>query len=421
MRACVFPSQGSQKKGMGKGLFDRFRPLVERADAILGHSIETLCVEDPDRRLLQTEFAQPAIYVVNALHHLQELERNPEPPDYFAGHSLGEYNALLAAGAFDFETGLKLVQRRAALMAKLDGGGMAAVVGAVEKAITDVLDQHAAEGVTIANYNAPYEFVLSGPRDGLARLRPIFEKVDGVKAFVALRTSGAFHSAHMKAARDAFQSHLASVDFSELSRPVISNVTARPYTKDTLRSLLAEQITAPVRWSESIRYLREAGVSRFTELGEGKVLSGLIGKILAEPPPTTAAMSPQEQVVAMLKEQVLVPELGEAARELEADRPFRQLGLDSLKYIRLARRAETVFGIPFKPATFYSITTSAAMADYVIEQGAGPQEAPPPKVDETRHRWSEHRDSEVLRLLRECVRGVRSLESTAAMIRAGLY
>ncbi|WP_437585647.1 ACP S-malonyltransferase [Sorangium sp. So ce1000] len=291
MRAYVFPGQGTQKKGMGMRLFERFRGLIGQADEVLGYSIERLCLDDPEGLLSKTEYAQPAIYVVNALC-LRELEQGSPRPEYLAGHSVGECNALLAAGAFDFRAGLSLVKRRAELMAKADGGGMAAVVGLSEQELDDALRAYGAVDVTIANHNAPRQFVLSGKKTELGRLKPILEAIDGVKAFIPLRTSGAFHSPHMEAASREFRAFLEGFDFAELTIPVIANVTGRPYPKGAVRDLLAEQISKPVRWTDSVHYLRRAGVSSFIEVGEGKVLTVLVDKIVAEAPPPPAPGEP---------------------------------------------------------------------------------------------------------------------------------
>ncbi|MFD0427124.1 ACP S-malonyltransferase [Streptomyces zhihengii] len=181
MRCYVFPGQGTQKKGMGRSLFARFPDLLRRADQVLGYPVEELCRDNPDRRLSETAYAQPAIYVVNALHWSAAQEDLP-PADFLAGHSLGEYSALFAAGAFDFETGLTLVQRRAELMGQISGGGMAAVVGLPEQVVEEILKRHDAAGVVIANYNAPEQVVLSGSHQELARIKPFFEKAEGVRA-----------------------------------------------------------------------------------------------------------------------------------------------------------------------------------------------------------------------------------------------
>ncbi|NEE54951.1 acyltransferase domain-containing protein, partial [Streptomyces sp. SID8455] len=185
--------------------------------------MEELCLENPERRLSETVYAQPAIYVVNALHWSAAQEDLP-PADFFAGHSLGEYSALFAAGAFDFETGLTLVRRRAELMGQVSGGAMAAVIGVSEQIVEETLKQHDATGVVIANYNAPEQFVLSGSREELARIKPVFEKVEGVRGFVPVKVSGPFHAPAMAPAAARFRTLLAAVDVGELRTPVISNV-----------------------------------------------------------------------------------------------------------------------------------------------------------------------------------------------------
>lgn len=284
MRAYVFPGQGVQKKGMGRGVFEHFPELCRQADEVLGYSVERLCLKDPERQLNKTEYSQPAIYVVNALHYLMACRQELPATDYLAGHSLGEYNALFAAGAFDFETGVTLVKRRAELMAKADGGGMAAVVGVSSNVIEETLKAHDVVGVVIANYNAPEQFVLSGSKEELERIEPIFESMKCVRGFVPLRVSGAFHSPSMAPVAKAFRAFLDSVDFGEVVTPVISSVTGRPFEsgQQAVRETLAEQVTQPVRWAECIRYMQNAGVSVFVELGESKVLTSLIDKITAE-------------------------------------------------------------------------------------------------------------------------------------------
>ncbi|MEV6767366.1 ACP S-malonyltransferase [Nocardia sp. NPDC051030] len=306
MRAFVFPGQGVQRRGMGGDVFERFPVLCGQADTVLGYSIERLCREDPRRLLNRTEYAQPAIYVVNALHHLDASGPDRPVADYLAGHSLGEYNALLAAGCFDFETGLRLVRRRAELMAESDGGGMAAVVGVAPAVIEEALRAGGLANVVIANYNADEQCVLSGTAADLARARPIFEKLDGVRGFVPLRVSGAFHSPLMEPAAAAFRTVLDTVDFDEPRTPVISSVTGRPFAPggQALRDALAEQITRPIRWDECVRYLRRAGVTDFVEAGESTVLTSLIDKITASEP---AGGRPwreyrDEHVLALLRE-----------------------------------------------------------------------------------------------------------------------
>jgi malonyl CoA-acyl carrier protein transacylase len=413
MRAYVFPGQGGQKKGMGAGLFEHFPNLCRQADEVLGYSVEALCRDDPNRLLNETEYAQPAIFVVNALHYLTALKQAAPPPDYLAGHSLGEYSALLAAGAVDFETGVRLVKRRAELMSQADGGGMAAVVGVSEETIEQTLRAHGSAGVVIANHNAPEQFVLSGGKEELARIKPVFEKLDGVRGFVPLRVSGAFHSPWMEPAAAEFREFLGTVEFGALRTPVVSNVTGLPLESDpqAIREALAEQITRPVRWADCVRYMRNAGVSTFVELGGGKVLTVLIDKITAERQPVGGSSA---DMVARVKREVLQPEVGDAALEFDENLSFRRLGLDSVVYVRLARRVEAVFGIPFKPGLMYANRTCAALADYLLSQQAVAQ--PEPREAEP---WHEYQDERVLALLRECADGTLSIDKAIDTIRVG--
>jgi [acyl-carrier-protein] S-malonyltransferase/polyketide biosynthesis malonyl-CoA-[acyl-carrier-protein] transacylase len=411
MRSYVFPGQGVQKRGMGRGLFEHFPDLCRQAGEVLGYSVETLCLEDPERLLRRTEYAQPAIYVVNALHHLTACRRDPRPADYLAGHSLGEYNALLAAGAFDFATGLTLVRRRAELMGRAEGGAMAAVVGVSEDAIEDTLRAHGATGVVIANYNAPRQLVLSGGRDELARIRPILEAMDGVRGFVPLRVSGAFHSPRMETAVAAFRKVLDSVDFGEIKTPVVSNVTGRPYESGghAVRESLAAQITRPVRWSECVRYMRDAGVSTFVEVGASKVLTRLIDEITAE---DRDADGERGDLLTRIKRDVLQPVVGDAALGFDENQSFRQLGMDSIVYVRLARRVEAVFGIPFKPDMIYANRTCAALADHLLARQDAPKAEPKEAVP-----WREYRDERVLALLRDCANGTIGVDQVIETIR----
>lgn len=413
MRCYVFPGQGTQKKGMGRNLFGRFPDLPRRADRVLGYPIEELCLENPERRLSETVYAQPAIYVVNALHWSAAQEDLP-PADFFAGHSLGEYSALFAAGAFDFETGLTLVRRRAELMGQVSGGAMAAVIGVSEQIVEETLKQHDATGVVIANYNAPEQFVLSGSREELARIKPVFEKVEGVRGFVPVKVSGPFHAPAMAPAAARFRTLLAAVDVGELRTPVISNVTGRPFGSDAqeVRALLAEQITEPVRWTDCIRYLRDAGVSAFTELGESKVLTSLIDRITIA---QEAAPDVRRDLIERIKREILQPEIGDEALGFDEDASFRQLGLNSIIYVRLARRAGTVLGVPIKPDVIFQHRSCAALADYLLTRddvaGAAAPEARPAPL-------REYQDERVTALLRDCANGTLSVDRTVEAIRA---
>ncbi|MFE7448680.1 ACP S-malonyltransferase [Streptomyces griseus] len=420
MRCYVFPGQGTQKKGMGRSLFTRFPDLRRRADRVLGYPIEELCLENPERRLSETVYAQPAIYVVNALHWAAAQEDLPAA-DFFAGHSLGEYSALYAAGAFDFATGLALVRSRAELMSRISGGAMAAIVGVSEQIVEETLERHGANGVVIANHNAPEQFVLAGSREELARLRPVFEKTEGVRGFVPVRVSGPFHAPAMAPAAERFRSVLAAVDVGRLRTPVVSNVTGRPFGPDAreVRDLLAEQIARPVRWSDSIRYLRDAGVSDFTELGESKVLTSLIDRITTA---REAASDPRRDLIERIRREILQPEIGDEALGFDEDASFRQLGLNSIIYVRLARRAGKVFDVAVKPDVIFQHRSCAALADYLLTRDdvartAVPQ-APPAAPDAPPAPLGEYRDERVAALLHDCANGTLSVDRTVEAIRA---
>ncbi len=285
MVTFVFPGQGSQSKGMGGELFDEFKDLTTKADEILGYSIKELCLEDPLENLNQTQYTQPALYIVNALSYIKRINETGKKPDFVMGHSLGEYNALFAAGAFDFETGLKLVKKRGELMAQADGGGMAAVIGISEEKVADVIKENNLSTIDIANYNSPYQIVISGPKADIDNAKAIFESVKDVHMYVILKTSGAFHSRCMEAAKREFEIFLQDFNLSKLSIPVISNIHARPYKQNSIKNNIAEQITSAVKWTESVRYLMGIGEMEFVELGHGKVLAGLIHRIKREAQP----------------------------------------------------------------------------------------------------------------------------------------
>lgn len=260
----VFPGQGSQKVGMGADLFDRYPDLVAQADEVLGYRVRTLCLEDPDGRLDRTEFTQPALYVVNALHYAAHREQAPEPR-IVLGHSLGEYNALHAAGVFDFATGLRLVTARAAAMGAIEGGGMAAVVGLAEDTLAYVLGAARLTGIDIANLNTPQQIVVSGPVDELAAAtRPLLDA--GAKMVRPLRVSGPFHSRYMAPARAALAEPFAATEFRAPRLRVVANATARPYAADTVATLLAMQIDHPVRWGQSCYPLLAAPGAQLTEM-----------------------------------------------------------------------------------------------------------------------------------------------------------
>ncbi|WP_432069336.1 ACP S-malonyltransferase [Streptomyces sp. AA1529] len=286
-----FPGQGSQRRGMGKDLFGRFPAQTALADEVLGYSIEELCVRDPERRLARTEFTQPAVYVVSALGYLDRAARDPEPPDFLVGHSLGEYAALFAAGVLDFETGLRLVRRRGELMAEADGGGMAAVVGTDEATVTRLLADPALAALDLANHNAPDQFVISGPAEGVDAACAAFDAA-GART-VRLHVSAPLHSRYMRGVAERFGPFLDGFELRPPAVPVLAGVDARPYTLDTLKERLTAQIAAPVRWTDVVRAVREHGEPDFVELGPGRVLTKLVERITAaEPAPSAGPAAP---------------------------------------------------------------------------------------------------------------------------------
>lgn len=284
MITFTFPGQGSQQRGMGKGLFDEVREYVaveKDVDALLGYSLRTLCLEDPGNQLKDTRFTQPCLYVVNALHYYKALAEG-HAPAFLAGHSLGEYNALLAAGVFDFLTGLRLVKRRGELMALARNGSMGAVIGLSVPRIAQVLRDHGLTGIDIANMNSPSQTVISGPTQDILRAGPLFETA-GASMYMPLPVSAAFHSRYVADAAAAFADFLAPISFAAPRIPVIANVTAEPYPSHepeaAVKSLLVRQITSPVQWAPTICLLMSRGVTQFKECGPGNVLTRLLQQI----------------------------------------------------------------------------------------------------------------------------------------------
>lgn len=278
MSTYIFPGQGSQNKGMGNELFAQFPELVQQADAILGYSLQTLCIDDPEEQLNQTQYTQPALYVVNALSYYKKLAEDSCKPTFVAGHSLGEYNALLAAEVFDFQTGLKLVKKRGELMSQANGGAMAAVVGLGITDIRTILSDNDLINVAIANHNSYLQIVISGLRTDIEKAQDLCKQA-GARMVVPLKVSGAFHSPYMQAAQEQFATFLADFNFAALQIPVVANCTAQPYHSHDIASNLAQQITHSVRWVESIEYLLAQNEVDFTEIGPGTVLTGLVKRI----------------------------------------------------------------------------------------------------------------------------------------------
>jgi len=271
MRAFVFPGQGSQVRGMGGELFTEFADLTATADTILGYSIQTLCLNDPEQKLNQTQFTQPALYVVNALMYFKKLQTDSKP-DYVAGHSLGEYNALLAAEVFDFATGLQLVKKRGELMSTATGGAMAAIVGLPVEEVKTILQASPFKQVTVANYNSHTQCVISGVQHEIEEVKTHFKN----GSFIPLKVSGAFHSPLMLNAQNQFAEFLEQFNFATPVIPVIANVDAKPYHPAIVKHNLAQQITSSVRWSAIVEYLLAKDSVEFVEVGPGNVLSRLI-------------------------------------------------------------------------------------------------------------------------------------------------
>ena len=285
MKVIMFPGQGSQSRGMGAELFDRYADATRVADDILGYSVKELCTVDPERKLNRTEYTQPALYVVNALAYRREMEERDAPPDCLMGHSLGEYNALTAAGCLSFDMGLQLVKRRGELMSRADGGAMAAVLGGTRERVRACLDESGLDGVDIANYNSRTQIVISGSVADIGRAQSVFS--EGGLMYYPLNTSGAFHSRLMRESSVEFQNYLEGFAFSAPDIEVVSNVTGEPYSSHDLATVLARQIASEVRWFDGVRSLvtraREGGERvEFKEVGNDKVLTKLLAKIVEE-------------------------------------------------------------------------------------------------------------------------------------------
>ena len=275
--AWVFPGQGSQAVGMGADLVEH--PIAKakfaEAEEILGWSVLEKCQGDKTE-LSRTLYTQPCLYVVEAILCDIYREKNGDV-DFVAGHSLGEYVALYAAGVYDFAAGLKLVQKRAQLMDQASGGKMAAMMKFNRDELTAKID--ATEGVTLANDNSEQQVVISGTPEA------VDEVMNNVKAkrAIALAVSGAFHSPFMAEASKQFDEVLAGVEFQDAKIPVLSNVAPEPETTaDALKSRLEKQMTGSVRWLEIMNTLNDQGVADAIEIGPGKVLTGLIKRTCKE-------------------------------------------------------------------------------------------------------------------------------------------
>ncbi len=272
-RILIFPGQGSQSVGMGRVLFERYPSVTERASSMLGYDLVELCLEDPNGRLDDTRYTQPALYVVNALYHRAYVERGGREPWALAGHSLGEFNALVAAGRLDFDAGLRLVERRGALMSRMQGGAMAAVIGVQASEVLEELERVGLDGLDLANHNSATQVVISGRDTDIdASEKPLL--AIGAR-WVRLRVSGAFHSRYMKPVSDAFARALSNARFHAGRVPVVANATARPY-EDDVEGLLVRQLREPVLWEQTIDEFERGGACSFVELGPGTTLTRLL-------------------------------------------------------------------------------------------------------------------------------------------------
>ncbi|HEX5563598.1 MAG TPA: ACP S-malonyltransferase [Sporosarcina sp.] len=281
--AFIFPGQGSQSVGMGSELFNGGGKYLERADEILQFGLSRLITEGPQEELTLTYNAQPALLTVGAMIASRLIEEGIKP-DYTAGHSLGEYTALVASGVLSFEDGVSVVHKRGLFMndaVPAGEGAMAAILGLDGEKLQEVTDSITAEGnpVQPANLNCPGQIVISGTKAGVEKAC-VELKEAGAKRAIPLDVSGPFHSSLMKPAAERLKNALDEVEMKDASIPVVANVNAETVSdSEEIKQLLVEQLYSPVRWEDSVRELINLGVTHFIECGPGKVLSGLVKKI----------------------------------------------------------------------------------------------------------------------------------------------
>lgn len=283
--AYIFPGQGAQFPGMGKNLYEQSslaKEYFEQANEILGFRITDVMFSGTDVELKQTNVTQPAIF----LHSVVLFETTPNLlPDMVAGHSLGEFSALIANKVLSFEDGLRLVAKRAAAMQRaceINPSTMAAVLGLDDARVEEICAGITEEVVVAANYNCPGQLVISGSMEGI-RIACEQLKAAGAKRALVLPVGGAFHSPLMEPARQELEDAIANTHFNNPTCPVYQNVDASPYIDPTvIKQNLINQLTSPVRWTQTVQKMMEHGATHFTEVGPGAVLQGLVKKIARE-------------------------------------------------------------------------------------------------------------------------------------------
>ncbi|MBA4538110.1 ACP S-malonyltransferase [Bacillus aquiflavi] len=284
--AFMFPGQGSQTIGMGKQLADRnpfVKTFFDKADEKLSYELSKIIFEGPEDELTKTMNAQPALLTAS-IAILEYFKQSGIKADFVAGHSLGEYTALVAAGAITFEEGVYAVRKRGKFMEEAvpnGEGAMAAILGIDREALQAVTDEITSSGhlVQLANINCPGQIVISGTKEGI-KLASVKVKERGAKRAIPLKVSGPFHSLLMKPAAESLQTVLNEMTIKDAEIPLIANVTASPVTEaDDIQQRLIEQLYSPVLWEDSVKNMIELGVDTFIEIGPGKVLSALVRKI----------------------------------------------------------------------------------------------------------------------------------------------